>query len=239
MRLVKAIALLACALFATIPAAADTPYLGFDLLNAQGVNQYFTGFYVNQTLGSVFIVSGSSPLLVTHLGVFDMNPDNEPNWDPTNPPNSAYGFNTQHATALFKRSDMSKLGEVIIPAGTAAPIQDEGYRYMPLDEPVVLEPGQTYVIAAWFAPGTGEAGNIDSFYLMGTAPGDVPSTVTTHPDITILDGCFNPNAGDGSTCDAPFVFGMFWGLYAGGANFLVQETVVTEDTSWSRVKSLY
>ena len=103
MRLVKAIALLACALFATIPAAADTPYLGFDLLNAQGVNQYFTGFYVNQTLGSVFIVSGSSPLLVTHLGVFDMNPDNEPNWDPTNPPNSAYGFNTQHATALFKR----------------------------------------------------------------------------------------------------------------------------------------
>ena len=34
-------------------------------------------FYVNQTLGSTFIVDDED-LVVIHLGVFDMNPDNEP-----------------------------------------------------------------------------------------------------------------------------------------------------------------
>jgi len=35
-------------------------------------------------------------------------------------------------------SSSPPLAEVIIPAGTSAPIQDEGYRYLPLDTPITL-----------------------------------------------------------------------------------------------------
>ncbi|MBN2169924.1 MAG: hypothetical protein JW819_01230 [Candidatus Krumholzibacteriota bacterium] len=60
-----------------LPAFAQMPAVGFDIENAMGHNQYFWNFYVNQVLGFSFIV-GAEDVTVTHLGLFDMNPDNEP-----------------------------------------------------------------------------------------------------------------------------------------------------------------
>ncbi|MBN2169923.1 MAG: hypothetical protein JW819_01225 [Candidatus Krumholzibacteriota bacterium] len=134
---------------------------------------------------------------------------------------------------------MSTLAEVMIPAGTVAPIVDEGYRYLPLDAPIVLQAGHTYVLAAWYATGGITTADIDNFYLLGTTETDIPSAVTIHPGIDVYASCMNPNAGDGSTCDPPFVFGMPWPMYAGGPNMRLQGTTATEDTSWGRVKSLY
>jgi hypothetical protein len=220
-------------------ASAGTPAIGFDLAHAQGANYYFLHFYGNQVLGNTFAVVGTQNLLVTHLGAFDMNPDNEPYWDPANPPLAEHGFQNDHGVALFSYPELETIAEVILPAGTDAPIRDEGYRYLPLDEPVWLEAGSWYVLAAWWATASIEDGGMDTFYLMGTAPDEIPSTVYIHEDIEIIDACFNPNGGDGSTVPAPFIFDMFWGLYAGGANFLIDEPVATESRTWSDVKELF
>ncbi len=234
---------LACLICSTIlllvaPAAHSSAFVGFDIENAKNMNYYYLHFYVNQTLGNVFTVTGND-LTVTHLGVFDMTPDNEPVWDPEHPLNAQDGFKYHHAVALFHHPDMTKIAEVLIPAGTEAPIQDEGFRYLPLEAPVTLVSGDSYVLAAWWPADGYEAGGMDTFYLLGTAPGEIPSEVYVHEGVQITDGCFNPNAGDGYTCDAPFIFYMFWGLYAGGANFLVEDPVATLDTSWGRIKNLY
>lgn len=44
---------------------------------------------------------------------------------------------------------------------------------------------------------------------------------------------------DGSTVDRLFIFNMFWGLHAGGANVLIEEPTATETTSWGAVTSLF
>jgi hypothetical protein len=238
MRLVRGLIIASLALaFAGV--ATATPFVSFDVAHAQGANYYYLHFYVNQVLGNVFSVTGDHDVIVTHLGAFDMNPDNEPYWDPDNPVHAIDGFAFHHAVALFDRPTMTKLAEVVLPAGTAAPIQDEGFRYLALAEPVTLQPGHTYVLAAWWSADDIEDGGMDTFYLLGTAPDQIPTPVVVHDGLTITDGCFNPNAGDGSTVDPPFIFNMFWGLYAGGANFLVQDAVATEPTTWGAVKSLF
>ncbi|MCA9756023.1 MAG: hypothetical protein KDA27_09495 [Candidatus Eisenbacteria bacterium] len=228
----------ALALLAAGTATAGIPSIGFDLANAIGHNYYFTNFYVNQTLGTVFLVEDTD-IVVTHLGAFDMNTENVPTWDPNYPLLPEDGFKEHHAVAIFERTTMEKLGEVVLPAGAAAPIQDEGYRYLPLDEPITLTAGHQYVLAAWWGTGSYTDPGMDTFYLLGTSPTEIPSDVYVADAISIVDGCFNPNAGDGGTVDAPFIFNMFWGLYAGGANFLYEVPVPIQDKSWGEVKSLF
>jgi hypothetical protein len=238
MRLCHRLLLLSACLLMVGPAIAASPAIHFDVQHAMGANYYYLHFYVNQTLGNVFTV-GPNDLVVTHLGVFDMNPQNEPYWDPANPLHAEDGFLYQHAVALFNRTDMSRIAEVIIPAGTGAPIQDEGFRYLPLSEPVTLLAGATYVLAAWWPAAGFETGGMDTYYLLGTSPGEIPSAVTFHDGVSYIDGCFNPNAGDGSTVDPPFVFNMFWGLYGAGANFLIEDAVPVQRSSWGQIKSLF
>ena len=220
-------------------AYAQLPAVGFDLPSAQGVNEYFFNFYGPQVLGSVFNVVGDDDLIVTHLGAFDMNPDNEPYWDVENPALAEHGFQHTHGVALFERTSMNKIAEVFVPAGDASLIMDEGYRYMPLNESVVLTAGSSYVLAAWWAGFNIEDGGVDTFYLLSTSPGDFPSPLHFHDSIEITEGCFNPNGGDGSTVEAPFIFNMYWGLYAGGANLLVDQPVATESSSWDEIKTMY
>ncbi len=239
MRLVQVAVCGLLILLITGNAAAAVPAVGFDVAHAQGVNYYFTNFFANQVLGNVFTVVGDHDLIVTELGAFDMNPDNEPFWDPENPTHAENGFKYHHAVAIFDRPSMTKLAEVLLPAGTDAPIRDEGYRYLPLDEQLVLQVGHTYVLAAWWAADGIDTGGMDTFYLIGTSPTEIPTPLDVNPSISITDGCFNPNAGDGSVVDAPFIFNMFWGLYAGGANFLMEEPTAIEPQTWGAVKTLF
>lgn len=242
MRHAQALVSLLLALIFAASATAQTPAIGFDLQNAQGANHYFHSLGGDQTIGNVFTVNGVQNLTVTHLGAFDMNPDNEPYWDPENPALAEHGFQNDHGVALFHYPDMEKLGEVIIPAGTSAPIQDEGYRYLPLEEFVELVPGETYVLAAFWVAADIADGGADTFYLMGTGPAEIPSELSIHEGIdynTPEGSCFNPNPVNAPAVDAPFVFYLFWGLNAGGANFLVEDAVAVESRSWGQVKSLF
>ena len=233
-----ALALVLTLLF-TGSALADIPAWDWDIENAQDENYYFFNFYSDQVNGMVFSVTGATDLVVTHLGAFDMNPDNEPGWDPNNPTLAEHGFQHEHGVALFSYPDMRKLGEVIVPAGTEAPIQDEGYRYMPLTDQVVLYAGGTYVLASWWASCDIANGGADTHYLISDAPGVFPSQFNLNQDLTFVDGCFNPSPTSGPSVDAPFVFNMYWGLYAVGANFLIEGPVTTENETWDAVKSLY
>jgi hypothetical protein len=237
MRLFKILFTVACGCLLMGTASASVPAVGFDLAHAQGHNFYYTNFFVNQVLGNVFTVVGTHDITVTDLGAFDMNPDNEPYWDL--PVYAQPGFNFNHGVAIFNRANMAVLGQVMLPVGTGAPIRDEGFRYMPLENPVTLHVGGTYVIAAWWSADSIDQPDMETFYLMGTAPDQIPSTVTVNESIQIVDGCFNPNAGDGSSVPAPFIFNMFWGLYAGGANFLIDQPVTVESQTWGGVKSLF
>jgi hypothetical protein len=237
MRMFKILLAAICGMVFAGTALASAPAVGFDLAHAQGANFYYFNFYVNQVLGNVFTVVGTHDLTVTHLGAFDMNPDNEPYWDV--PVHAQPGFNFNHGVALFNRADMALLGQVMLPAGVGAPNQDEGFRYLPLEEPIILHPGTQYVLAAWWSQDSIDQPDMDTFYLLGTSPTEIPSAVNVNPDLQITDGCFNPNAGDGSSVPAPFIFNMFWGLYAGGANFLIDVPVATQGETWGGVKSLF
>ncbi len=237
MRLFKVLFVLSCGCCLASNAVADVPAVGFDLAHARGHNFYYFNFYVNQVLGNVFTVVGAQDITVTHLGAFDMNPDNEPYWDV--PVYAEHGFGFNHGVALFERANMSLIAQVMLPAGTEAQIRDEGFRYLPLEEPVTLHAGNTYVLAAWWSQDSIDQPNMETFYLLGTSPSEIPSAVYVNEHIQITDGCFNPNAGDGSSVPAPFVFNMFWGLYAGGANFLIDQPVATQSETWGGVKSLF
>ncbi len=216
-----------------------SPAIGFDVANAINNNQYFLHFYAPQVLGIVIAVGGEDNLIVTDLGAFDMSPANEPVWDPEHPLYAEDGFKYHHAVALFERSSMETIAEIIIPAGTEAPIQDEGYRYLEIDDPVVLVAGGTYVLPAWWPEDGYESRGMDAFYLFGTDPEHVPSEVYTHESITITESCFNFNGGDGHSVPAPVVFGMFWGMYADGANFPADIQTPVNHSSWGEIKSLF
>ncbi|MDY0109991.1 MAG: hypothetical protein RBT60_08660 [Candidatus Krumholzibacteria bacterium] len=237
MRLFKILLLTGCCLTAAASAIAAVPAIGFDIEHARGHNYYFFNFYVNQVLGNAFTVVGNQNLSVTHLGAFDMNPDNEPYWDV--PVYAEHGFVFNHGVALFDRADMSLIAQVMLPAGTSAPIRDEGYRYLALAEPVTLEVGGSYVLAAWWSQDTIDEPDMDTFYLLGTSPTEIPSAVYIHDSIQITDSCFNPDGGDGSSVPAPFIFDMYWGLYAGGANFLIEQPIAVENGTWSDIKNMF
>ena len=85
------------------------------------------------TQGFDFTV-GSTPLLVTALGLWDENLD---------------GFGSSHVVGLWDNSG-NLLGSVAIPSGTVATLSGE-FRYITLASPVTLSAGTTYVLGATFS----------------------------------------------------------------------------------------
>lgn len=81
-------------------------------------------------LGCQFRV-GPSNVVVSHLGVFDVNDD---------------GLNLAHNAGVFNSSGSIQLGGVVVPAGTGAYLTN-GFRWVPLDPPLLLVSNTTYIIA--------------------------------------------------------------------------------------------
>jgi len=93
------------------------------------------------TIGCKFRV-GSSNVVVSHLGVFDINDD---------------GLIVAHQAGLFDSNLTSPtlLGSVVVPSGTSAYLTN-GFRWMPLDPPVLLISNMTYVVAGHVSNGDGD-----------------------------------------------------------------------------------
>jgi hypothetical protein len=89
----------------------------------------------NDTYGFDFTV-GATSLLVTDLGLWDVNSD---------------GFSNAHIIGLWDNSG-NLLGSVPIAAGTVDPLTGE-FRYAPLVIPVTLAAGSTYVLGASYLAG--------------------------------------------------------------------------------------
>jgi hypothetical protein len=75
---------------------------------------------------------GPTNVIVSHLGVFDIGDD---------------GLNGDHNAGLFNANGSTLLGQVLVPSGTAAYLTN-GFRWMPLDPPLLLSSNTTYVIAS-------------------------------------------------------------------------------------------
>lgn len=91
-----------------------------------------TGSVAGFTYGWKFTLAGSSPLAVTHLGLLDMH---------------ASGFLEAHRAGLWD-SGGSLLAEAAFDAGESGALEN-GFRYLSLNTPAVLQPGQTYSIGSW------------------------------------------------------------------------------------------
>jgi len=92
------------------------------------------------TIGGSFQV-GATPVPVTHLGYYDMNED---------------GLNQSHRVGIWPASGgTTPLAFVTIPAGTGT-LLTNGYRWLPLSAPVLLNANTTYIIGAEVASGSGD-----------------------------------------------------------------------------------
>jgi len=90
-------------------------------------------------LGCVF-QTGSSNVVVSHLGVFDINGD---------------GLAASHNAGLFT-SGGTMLATVTVPAGTDAYFTN-GFRWVPLDPPVMLSSNTSYIVASLVAASDGDS----------------------------------------------------------------------------------
>ncbi|HWF19026.1 MAG TPA: immunoglobulin domain-containing protein [Verrucomicrobiae bacterium] len=79
-------------------------------------------------VGTQFQV-GSSNVIVSHLGVFDINND---------------GLAVSHQAGVFTTS-LTVLGQVVVPSGTDAYLTN-GFRWVPLDPPVLLSSNTSYIV---------------------------------------------------------------------------------------------
>ncbi|MBU6411245.1 MAG: immunoglobulin domain-containing protein, partial [Verrucomicrobia bacterium] len=84
---------------------------------------------------------GASNVIVSHLGFFDQNND---------------GLAVSHQAGLFDAGGSTLLGQVTVPAGTDAYLTN-GFRWMPLDPPLLLASNTTYIVAAMVGNGDGDA----------------------------------------------------------------------------------
>lgn len=93
-------------------------------------------------LGCQFQV-GSSNVVVSHLGFFDSNGD---------------GLAIDHNVGLFSSSlsSPSVLGQVVVPAGATAYFTN-GFRWVPLDPPLLLLSNTTYVVAGVVSNSDGDS----------------------------------------------------------------------------------
>lgn len=121
-------------LLGTTRASADL------LLSDSGPGDLYT-FGDNAVAGYSFTVGGQ-PLEVTRLAIFDVNSSG-----------IGTGLFEDHQVGLWDDGG-TLLGSVVVPAGTVAPLVD-GFRYVDLDSAILLNTGQTYVLAATFPTGAG------------------------------------------------------------------------------------
>jgi hypothetical protein len=91
-------------------------------------------------VGGLF-ASGATPVPVTHLGFYDFNND---------------GLNRDHHVGIFAADASTLLASVTVPAGTSA-LLTNGYRWVALDTPLLLNPNTTYILVAEVFSGDGDA----------------------------------------------------------------------------------
>lgn len=90
-------------------------------------------------LGCQFQV-GPNNVIVSHLGVFDINDD---------------GLVISHNAGLFNANGSTMLATVVVPSGTDAYLTN-GYRWVPLDPPILLSSNTTYIVAGSVAQDSGD-----------------------------------------------------------------------------------
>ncbi|MGE5295553.1 MAG: hypothetical protein ACM3VT_12050 [Solirubrobacterales bacterium] len=122
----------------------------------------------NWAFGWTFQVTGSSSILVTHVGVYDQGGD---------------GLATAHEVGIWYGATL--MASIVVPAGTGGEYAD-GYRYIPIDPPLELAPdpippSSAYSIGVLF-PGS----NADDHVQYATVTFDtggiiVPWSSTTYP----------------------------------------------------------
>lgn len=118
------------------------------------------------TYGWRFSIDSAQPLAVTHLGLLDLD---------------ASGFAEEHRVGLWDSSD-ALLAEVTLAAGLTGTLQN-GFRYLPLGTPAILQPGQSYSIGSW------NLGTSD--WAIGNA-----TTLTEYaPEIDIIGAGYHPLSG--------------------------------------------
>ena len=100
-------------------------------LSFTGGSNFFSTF--DSTVGWAFTIS--SPVLVSQLGVWDLNND---------------GLNQSHGVDIWDSNTQTLLATATVPAGTSATLTD-GFRYVPI-VPVPLAPG-SYTIADFNSSG--------------------------------------------------------------------------------------
>ena len=141
----------ASALLAVVPgtgqAQISSPALTFSGSTPVGVNANFT-------LGYSFDVTVSTGILVTGLSVYDFDSN---------------GLFDSHAVGLWDSAG-TLLASATVPAGTAAPLDSGGFRYVTLATPLLLAPGTNYAVGSVFLAFRGDSHAIDLTGL-STAPG--------------------------------------------------------------------
>jgi hypothetical protein len=95
------------------------------------------GWSIDTTRGWKFTVSAE--IQVQKLAFWDSDPD---------------GLDDAHPIGIWRDEDQVLLTSATVPAGTAAPLEGT-FRWVPT-QPVVLSPGKTYVIGAYWVSGSGD-----------------------------------------------------------------------------------
>lgn len=164
------------------------------------------------TIGYQFQV-GALPLSVTALGVEDD--------DLSSVGTFGDGLIDAHGVTLWD-SDGNPLGSVTVPAGTVGSLADGAFRYVNLGSPILLSPGGTYYIGAFFQS---PISSRDAFY-NPTVPGEY---FTFDPAVTGLATTFGGvNVGSLATPAWTSILGNPLGGW-GGANAIF--TVVPEPST--------
>jgi hypothetical protein len=159
----KKILLLICA--AALICATEFQVQANTIITDAGAGAVFSS--ANSNEGYDFTV-GSTALSVTALGL----------WDGPSPNAIGDGFVDQHQVGLWTNNGFNPgtlLASITIPAGTAASLIG-GFRYVDLQTPVILLPGTSYVVGAFFLnatdPVTNDVGGNHAGYDPAVTEGD-------------------------------------------------------------------
>lgn len=192
--------------------SAFTPQCAADFI-MNGINQsgsssnsgfgYFPG--ANDGTGYRFTV-GATPLAVTRLGMFDaMFGTIDPQ-----------GLRESHQIGLWNSSG-TLLASVTVGAGTSVPLTG-AFRYVSLATQVLLNPGQTYTIAAHYTtPGTTSGVSPGDFLrvIWGTA---IPNALS--PLISFNGGVYYSNPGASPNLQFPTEVDPFTAYVSANAEFI-------------------
>jgi hypothetical protein len=157
--------ILLCVCTAALSYTASFQARANTIITGAGTGSVFPS--ANMNVGYDFTV-GSTPLLVTALGL----------WDGPSGTGIGDGFAEQHEVGLWTNNGFNPgtlLGTVTIPAGTTASLIGD-FRYVDLQTPVILLPGTSYVLGAFFLnatdPVTNDVGGNHAVYDPAVMEGD-------------------------------------------------------------------